>query len=177
MFACSFFRECSVLMNLANFRKCTVLVAEDNPHHALLIKRAFRLAGLKNPVYFAADGAEAIRYLAGDGQFEDRLRYPIPVVMLVDLRMPKISGLELLEWVRKQRHLEGLMTAVVTSMRELPDVARAFEFGANAYLVKPVSHLDLGELMERFSRYWNREPIRNVIAGPSSNAGEIRPRW
>lgn len=142
------------MMRLTDFENSTVLVAEDDARHALLIQRAFAVAGLKNPLQLVMDGEEAIRYLSGQGAFADRVRYPIPGVLLLDLRMPRVSGLEVLQWIRKQSRLDGLMISVVTSMRELPEVEKAFELGASAYLVKPVHALDLEEVMERFGKYY-----------------------
>lgn len=131
-----------------------VLAAEDDPRDVLLLERAFRKAELQNPLRIVSDGAEAIAYLACDGRFRDRAVYPMPVVLLLDLRMPKISGYEVLAWISQQRHLDGLLTAVVTSIRDVPYVERAYELGAKAFLVKPIQPLDLCEVMERFKRNW-----------------------
>lgn len=140
--------------------RATVLIAEDFSQDLMLAQRAFKKAALQNRLEWVPDGAEAIAYLSGKGRYADRKMFPIPAVLLLDLRMPKVSGYEVLQWIGQQRALDGLLTAVATSMRDLPYVERAYELGAKAFLVKPIQALDLRELMERFQQVWLHDPSR-----------------
>jgi CheY-like chemotaxis protein len=148
----------SMTTRQAALERGTVLIAEDDPQDLFFTKRAFRKAGLENHLACVCDGSEAIAYLAGQGRFADRSIYPLPIVLLLDLRMPSVSGYDVLKWKAQQPQLDGLFTAVVTSMRDLVYVERAYELGAKAFLVKPVHMLDLQEMMERFKRSWLQEP-------------------
>src|SRR5687768_9910789 len=104
------------MMNPAVLETGTVLIAEDDSRDVLLMQRAFRKAHVPNPIQVVSDGSEAVAYLSGQGRFADRQRYPMPLLLLLDLRMPKSTGYDVLNWLAKQSHLEGLHTAVVTSM-------------------------------------------------------------
>lgn len=138
------------MMTQPILERAIILVAEDDPSDVMLFERAARKAGIKNRIYYACDGGETIAYLSGDGAFSDREKFPLPMFLFLDLRMPRKSGYDVLQWMGHQPHLDGLMTAVVTSIRDLPYVERAYELGAKAYLVKPVVSLDLMELLQRF---------------------------
>ena len=132
----------------------TVLLAEDEPNDALLIQRAFRKAGVANATQVVADGDGAIAYLAGTGPYADRDRYPLPALLLLDLKMPRMSGFDVLAWLRAQPGLRRLPVVVLTSSRESTDINRAHELGANSYLVKPVAFESLLEIVRTLSRYW-----------------------
>jgi CheY-like chemotaxis protein len=103
----------------------------------------------------ASHGEEALEYLAGGGGFADRERHPFPALMLLDLQLPRRSGHEVLEWLRAQEAgLRRLPVVVLTSSREPSDVNRAYELGANSYLVKPVSFDALLDMLRVVERYW-----------------------
>jgi CheY-like chemotaxis protein len=103
----------------------------------------------------ATHGEEAVDYLAGDGGFADRDRHPFPTLMLLDLQLPRRSGHEVLQWLRAQAEdLKRLPVVVLTSSREPRDINRAYELGANSYLVKPVSFDALLDLVQLLERYW-----------------------
>jgi CheY-like chemotaxis protein len=131
-----------------------ILLAEDDPNDVLLIQRAFQRNHLANPLQVVRDGEEALAYLSGAGTFADRERHPLPVLMLMDLKMPRKSGLEVLEWVRKQPGLKRLPIVVLTSSNQSPDINRAYELGANSYLVKPAGFDSLLELVKNLDVYW-----------------------
>ncbi len=142
-------------------REGVILLAEDDPNDVLLIQRAFQRTQVANPLQVVRDGEEALAYLSGHGPFADRERYPLPVLMLMDLKMPRKSGLELLEWVRQQPGLKRLPIIVLTSSNQSPDINRAYELGANSYLVKPAGFDSLLELVKNLDMYWlilNEEP-------------------
>ena len=132
----------------------TVLLVEDNATDALMVTRAFRKAGLPNPVRVVADGDAAVAYLAGDGAYADRAAHPLPALVLLDLKLPRRSGLEVLAWLKGRPGLRRLPVAVLTSSAETPDVARAYDLGANSYLVKPVDFDPLLQMVKTLDLYW-----------------------
>jgi len=131
-----------------------ILVVEDDPNDVLLIQRAFSKARILNPVRTVSNGDEAVAYVSGDGQYADREAYPFPVLVLLDLKLPRRSGLEVLAWVRSQPGLKRLPVVVLTSSRESSDINRAYDLGANSYLVKPVGFDSLLELVKSLEVYW-----------------------
>ncbi|HKW94308.1 MAG TPA: response regulator [Methylomirabilota bacterium] len=131
-----------------------ILLVEDSPDDALLIQRAFRKANLANPVQLVQDGEEAVAYLSGAPPFEDRARFPLPVFMLLDLKLPRRSGLEVLEWLRQRSDIKRLPVVVLTSSRETVDVNRAYDLGVNSYLTKPVGFEALLEMVKNVNLYW-----------------------
>ena len=132
----------------------TVLLAEDDPDDVLLTHIAFEKARLANPLQVVRDGEEAIAYLKGEGRFVDRKRYPLPILLLLDLKMPKVHGFQVLEWLRKQPGLSRLPVAVMTSSDHDPYVTRAYELGADSYLIKPPDAEALLALVQRLHAYW-----------------------
>jgi CheY-like chemotaxis protein len=132
----------------------TILLAEDNATDALMVQRAFKKAHLMNPVQVVDDGDKAVAYLAGEGPYADREKCPLPVLLLLDLKLPRRSGLEVLEWLRKQDGLKRLPVVVLTSSKESSDVNRAYDLGANSYLVKPVDFDALMEMVKTLGLYW-----------------------
>jgi CheY-like chemotaxis protein len=134
--------------------KCSILLAEDEPNDVLLIQRAFQKAQLLNPIHVVSDGQEAIHYLRGDSHYADRGRFPLPTLVLLDLKMPRLGGFDVIAWVRQQPGLKRLPLVVLTSSKDGPDINRAYELGANTYLVKPVEFDGLVEMMKNLSLYW-----------------------
>ncbi|MBI2951605.1 response regulator, partial [bacterium] len=130
-----------------------VLLVEDDPNDVLLIQRAFRKANLLNPVQVVGDGEEAIAYLSGQGVYADRERHPLPILILLDLKLPRKSGHEVLAWLRRQPELKRLPAVVLTSSREAADVNRVYDLGANSYLVKPVAFDDLLKMTQTLHMY------------------------
>lgn len=137
-----------------NFAPYTILLVEDDPNDVLLIQRAFRKANLVNSLEVVRDGEEAVVYLAGEGPYADRERFPLPVLMLLDLKLPRKAGLEVLGWLRQQPSLKRLPVVVLTSSRETADINRAYELCANSYLVKPVAFDALLEMVKTLNMYW-----------------------
>ena len=144
-----------------------ILLAEDDPNDVVLIQRAFRKAGLQNTLKNVADGEQAIHYLSGQGAYSDRYQFPLPFLLLLDLKMPGTDGFEVLEWLRNEPQLKRLLVVVLTSSNLQEDVDRAYELGANSYLVKPVSFDEMVHLIQRFEAYWteiNRTPSAPVMS-------------
>ncbi len=138
-----------------------ILLAEDNSTDALMVRRAFTKAGLQGTLEVVEDGDKAVAYLGGAGEFADRTRHPLPVLLLLDLKLPRRSGLEVLAWLRQQPGLKRLPVVVLTSSDEGGDVNRAYDLGANSYLVKPVDFDALQGMVKGFGLYWlllNRNP-------------------
>jgi CheY-like chemotaxis protein len=132
----------------------TILLVEDNPDDVLLIKRAFKKAGLGHSLQVATHGEEAVDYLSGGGGFADRDKHPFPALVLLDLQLPRRSGHEVLAWLRNQEDLRRLPVVVLTSSREPSDINRAYDLGANSYHVKPVAFDALLEMVQVVERYW-----------------------
>ncbi len=137
-----------------NANGSTILLVEDNPDDVLLIRRAFQKAGIGNPIVALDHGDDAVAYLDGTGDYSDRHRYPLPALMLLDLKLPRRSGLEVLAWVRHHEGLKRLPVVVLTSSRDEGDINQAYDLGANSYLVKPVAFDDLLRLVRSVEGYW-----------------------
>jgi CheY-like chemotaxis protein len=133
----------------------TILVAEDNPDDAFLLKRAFVQAGINVRLDFVQDGEQAIHYLKGENGYADREAHPFPVLLLLDLKMPRLDGFDVLEWLRQQPGgLKRLLVTVLTSSDQPSDVDRAYDLGANSYLIKPSVSESLVEIVLRIQNYW-----------------------
>jgi CheY-like chemotaxis protein len=131
-----------------------ILIAEDNDDEILLIRRAFRKANIINPLHVVRDGEEAVAYLKGEGQYARRAEYPLPSLLLLDLKMPKKDGFDVLRWVRSQPGLSTLRVVVLTCSEDVRDVNRAYQLGANSFLVKPVDLSQFVELTIALQGYW-----------------------
>jgi CheY-like chemotaxis protein len=130
-----------------------LLVVEDDPDALLLLQRAFRKVGVRVPLHVVTDGEAAVSYLAGEGSFGDRRAHPLPCIILLDLKLPKRSGLEVLEWKRGQPHLRGIPVIIVTTSEEEGDRQRAAELGARHYNVKLIDTGSLLRLAKKVRRY------------------------
>ena len=106
--------------------KLSILLAEDEQNDVFLIRRAFQKAQLLNPIRVVSDGHEAISYLRGDGKYADREQFPLPTLVLLDLKMPRLGGFDVIAWVRQQPGLKRLPLVVLTSSKEGPDINRAY---------------------------------------------------
>jgi CheY-like chemotaxis protein len=151
---------------MTNF--CSILHVEDRPEDVYLLQYGFSQAGITNPVQVAADGQEAIDYLAGNGKYADRNQFPLPGFVLLDLKLPIKMGMEVLEWIRQQPALKSLIVIILSSSIFESDIKRAYELGANAFLVKPA---DLGgtvEMCRALKHFWiehNRTPSSDIGLG------------
>ena len=153
-----------------------ILLAEDDPNDVLLIQRAFQKAGFQNLLKVVRDGEQAIAYLTGAEAYCDRNRFPLPFLLLLDLKMPGTDGFEVLQWVRSDRDLKRMLVIVLTSSNLQSDVDRAYELGANSYLVKPVEFQEMVNMIKRFEAYWseiNRTPTPPVQAQALQVQGDL----
>lgn len=128
-----------------------ILLVEDDHNDVLLIKRAFQKVNIANPIIVVNDGEQAISYLAGREPYVDRA---LPMLVLLDLKLPRKTGHEVLEWLREQSTLKRLPVVVLTASSESSDINRAYDLGANSYLVKPVTFDSLVQMVKTLNLYW-----------------------
>ena len=135
-------------------RDSAILLVEDDEADIFLLRRAFRNARIANPLIEVRDGQAAIQYLSGEGDYAERTRYPIPFMVLLDLRLPKLSGFEVIAWMRDQPQLANLVVVVLTASDHVTDVTKARDLGANSYLVKPGNFEELVQMVKRIKGRW-----------------------
>jgi CheY-like chemotaxis protein len=131
-----------------------ILLAKDNETDALLVRRAIEIAGVKAKVQIVRDGQEAVDYLAGINGYSNRLIFPFPQLMLLDLRMPRLDGFEVLKFVRNTLGVTQLPVIVLTSSENPSDIKRAYDLGATSYFRKPDSLEGLDEMIHVLHAYW-----------------------
>jgi DNA-binding response OmpR family regulator len=131
-----------------------LLHVEDDPNDVLLLQRAFRKANAAVTIQAVTDGDKAVNYLSGADEFADREKYPLPSVVLLDLKMPRKSGLEVLAWIRNEKKVRRVVVIIFTSSKHDEDVNRAYDLGANSYLVKPVGFDMLVDVAKMIQQYW-----------------------
>lgn len=132
----------------------TILLVEDDANDVFFMKRAMKLAGMLNPLHVASDGRQAIHYLDGMGPYSDRVLHPLPAMVLLDLKLPHVMGLDVLKWIREQPQLNTVIVLVFTSSKLPPDVNKAYSLGANSYLVKPSDPDRLLATVQLINQYW-----------------------
>lgn len=132
----------------------TILLVEDSEDDVFFMKRALKLAGIPNPVQVVMDGQAALDYLAGEGLYADRVRFPLPALVLLDLRLPLVPGLDVLKWMRSQPRLCCVPVVVLTSSRQDVDIQRTYSIGGNSFLVKPSDASELVAMVKIVGQYW-----------------------
>jgi CheY-like chemotaxis protein len=137
-------------------KRPAILLVDDNPHDVVLLRLAFRRVGIIDPIKLVKNGLEAIRYLKGEDPYTDRHQFPSPTLMLLDLNMPQTSGFDVLEWARKQSWLDQLAVVVLTGSNDSEDITRAYQLGADSYLVKPARFADLVQMTHSLKSYCSR---------------------
>lgn len=145
---------------MSDFEQVEILYAEDSPTDAEVTMRALRKANLGNQIVWVKDGAEALDFLHARGAYADR-GVSRPRLVLLDLKMPKIDGIEVLRQVRADEVLRVLPVVMLTSSAEENDIVRSYNLGANSYIVKPVDFHKLSDQISRLGYYWvamNRPP-------------------
>lgn len=134
----------------------TILHVEDDPNDVLLIARAFRKAEIPVQLQVVNDGEQAVHYLSGINSFSARAQFPLPSLVLLDLKLPRKSGIEVVEWLRTQAGLKRIPIVMLTSSKQPGDINRAYDLGVNAYLVKPVNFDSLVEMLKTLDAFWLR---------------------
>ena len=136
------------------FAKAVVLLVEDSKDDILLIQRAFEEAGLGFPLQVVRSAQEAKTYLRGELLYSNRTQFPLPALILLDLKMPGEDGFEFLEWVRREPGLSSIPVVALTASDQIKDVNRAYQLGANSFLVKPQDFEDFVETSRHLQIYW-----------------------
>jgi CheY-like chemotaxis protein len=131
-----------------------VLLVEDEPAHAEIVRRNLSGFRMANRLIHVSDGQAALDYLNQVGEFSDAALHPRPNLVLLDLRLPKVDGLEVLKIIKTSPHLNHIPVVVLTTSKTETDMVSAYEFHANSYLVKPVDHIQFQGLMDSFGFYW-----------------------
>ena len=132
----------------------TIVIVEDNENDAQLLEMAFRAIGVHCPVRMVEDGDAAIEYLRGCGKYEDRAAFPFPNVLFLDLKMPRVSGFDVLRWLKEHPDCAVMPTMVFSSSSVAEDVKLAYELGANGYLAKPAAFNDLKAMLRSTLEFW-----------------------
>jgi len=131
----------------------TILQVEDDPNDVFLFQHAMTKAGVDNPVRVVTDGQQAIDYLQGAGKFADREKFPFPCLVLLDLKLPYVMGLDVLKWIRKA-HGPALIVLMLTASGEEADIVAAYRRGANGFLVKPPEASKLQDMVKAIKDFW-----------------------
>jgi CheY-like chemotaxis protein len=132
----------------------TILQVDDDNNDIVLFRHACERAGVSFDVQSVEDGDRAISYLSGADQFANRQQYPLPRLMLLDLKMPRLNGFDVLAWVRDHQQFSAMPVVVLSSSNHDADVKRAYDLGANSYLVKPVGFDALVQIVKSLNQYW-----------------------
>ncbi|MEW6160401.1 MAG: response regulator [Verrucomicrobiota bacterium] len=144
-----------------------VLIAEDDPNDAYFIQRAFQKCGFRRTPHVCPDGMETIEYLEGRGTYADRRHYPFPRLLVTDLKMPRFNGFELLKWLHEHPDFMVVPTVVMTSSKDPGDVKYAYCLGANAYLTKPTSPVELEQAIRSLLEFWKWCEIPHIGQNPT----------
>jgi CheY-like chemotaxis protein len=144
----------------------SVLIVEDDVNDQTFIQRALKRTKAVNRMAVVNDGEEATVYLSGQGIYENRSLHPLPRLVLTDLKMPRMGGIELLRWMNAREEFRLIPTIVLTSSSDEADVTAAFMHGAKGYMIKPVQFAELEKLMRTVTDYWVASCVpRPAVAG------------
>jgi CheY-like chemotaxis protein len=145
-----------------DFEPSNILLVEDEPAHAELTKRAIRKAGNANRVDVVSNGEEALDYLFNRNKFADKVKYPVPGLILLDIKLPGIDGIEVLTMIKQDSALKRIPVIMLTTSEREEDIARSYEHYANSYLTKPVGFKEFEKKILEIDHYWlilNRPPV------------------
>jgi CheY-like chemotaxis protein len=127
-----------------------ILIAEDYEDDAIAIRDTFQVAGIVNPIIWVKDGTDVLTYLKGEAPYQNRQTYPLPEVLLLDLKMPRMTGLEVLRWLAFQPEFKKLLKIVLSGHEDLKEVTEAYQLGAHSFLLKPCHTQDIVNLAKAF---------------------------
>jgi len=145
-----------------DYEPLDILLVEDEPAHAELTRRAIRKAGNANRVFTVSDGEEALDYLYHRGKYEDNVKYPLPGLILLDIKLPGIDGIEILKTIKEDALLKRIPVIMLTTSEREEDIARSYNHYANSYLTKPVGFKEFEEKIMQIEFYWmilNKPPV------------------
>jgi len=148
-----------------NESEVEILLVEDNPSDAKLALHAFKKNNFTNRIYLVRDGAEALDFIFSTGEYINRADLPLPKVILLDLKLPKVDGLEVLRRIKSDPRTKSVPVVMLTSSREDKDVVESYSLGVNSYIVKPVDFQQFTESVQSLGMYWmllNNPPIHQM---------------
>lgn len=151
-------------MEIKEGEPLVILFIEDDPAHAEITMRNFKKNRISNKVIHLWDGQQALDYLFRQGEYSDPEKSPLPHLILMDLRLPKVDGLEVLAKIRANESLKYIPTVILTTSEADVDISRAYDYNVNSYLVKPLDYDKFSNLIEAFGFYWvvwNKYPSSN----------------
>ena len=148
-----------------------ILLVDDSPDDTQLVRRAFLSAGFSNPLHAVRSARAALEYLLGDGDYADRAKFPFPHLLLLDHRMPGMTGWEVLQWVRRRTELRALPVIILSGSDNPSDEKRATDLGANAYVTKPVVFAEFVQAVRRIGEFWLMSPGNLRAYDPRSPQG------
>jgi CheY-like chemotaxis protein len=131
-----------------------ILIVDDSEEDALLFRSALEEAQIINPLFHASGYDQALEYFMGWGKYADRVAYPMPLILFLDINMPDKSGFELLEWIRNNELTKGLVVIMMSGSASEKDISRSYALGANSYLLKPETRKELLKALNHFRAYW-----------------------
>ena len=140
-----------------------LLLVEDNPDDVFFLKRVLKAKGVEVPIVVMSDGRAAMNFLGGEGRYANRAEHPLPGLILLDLQLPYVTGLQVLEWIRLQPALKRIPVVMFSSSSQASDINTAYDLGVNSYLVKPTDVAELGRILEAVCTYWlntNHGPVK-----------------
>jgi CheY-like chemotaxis protein len=137
--------------------KKTILIVEDTEDDVFFLKRALKDSGIEHPFNVVVDGQQALDYFQGKGEYADRSKHPLPFLVLLDLKLPYVMGLDVLKWIREQPEHNSTLIVVLTSSQQNRDMEETFRLGGNAYMIKPPSRAKLLEMIENLRDKWLAE--------------------
>ena len=145
--------------------KKLILIVDDREDDRLMLERCLHKLEVTNPVLHLEDGEQAISYLRGDGKFADRTMYPLPAIIFLDLKMPRVSGYQVLDWLRAHGMKDGLLAIVLSDLHATEVISRAYHLGADSFMVKPPNEADIQEFILSFPSFWElREQLAETPA-------------
>src|SRR5262245_26941035 len=143
-----------------------ILIAEDMENDVLMLRRAFFQAGLIVPIHVVSAGDECIAYLEGTERYSNREEFPLPDLLLLDLKMPRVNGFDVLRWIRSRPSLSSLRVIVLTSSERIKDVNEAYALGANSFLTKPLDFTDFKNAISAMYTFWIEQSNKPEIERP-----------
>jgi CheY-like chemotaxis protein len=160
-------------MSIEISKSQVVLSVDDNDVDGALLERAFKRTSIPARLYRVSEGPQALAYLSGDGIYRDRESYPLPDLVLLDLAMPKMSGVEVLRWIREQSVVRKTKVLIFTSSEKPEDFKTANEIGADGYLLKPTKFDDLKKLVKQIDEEWlGQKKKAKVVARKKGESGD-----
>ena len=155
--------------------RAVILLVDDWEDDVFLMRRAMQKGNVPNPIFSVSRGEEAVAYLKGEGKYANREEYPLPGLILLDLKMPGMDGFEVLKWIRQQPGLSSMRVIVLTSSNRIRDVNEAYHLGANSFLVKPTDFEQFAATCKLITEYWlerDQEPesAREPRKAPNTKA-------